>query len=39
MHVKRAGMLIRQSHRLLCALLDEKMILAYRMQLRGCFAV
>ena len=39
MHVKRAGMLIRQNHRLLCTFLNEKKILAYRMQLRGVFAV
>jgi len=38
MHVKCAGWFIRQCHRLFCTLLNEKIILAYRMQLRSRFA-
>ena len=39
MHVKCAGWFIRRFHRLFCALLDENMIFAYRMQLHGRLAV
>ena len=35
MYVKCAGRFICQCHGLLCALLNEKMIPAYRMQLRS----